>query len=71
MADMIFVVSSNIEAIGYDQALSELHIRFSKTGKTYVYQNVPIEFFEQLMAADSKGSFFNRVIKPAFEYRVA
>lgn len=65
MPEMTFVDSSNIEAVGYDAENTELHVRFIKSG-TYVIRNVPQEVFDQFLAADSKGSFYNRVIKPNY-----
>jgi hypothetical protein len=40
MPEMIFVDSSNVEAIGYDTQSQELHVRFLKSGETYVYYAV-------------------------------
>lgn len=65
MIEMIAVQSTNVEAVGYDDGASALHVRF-KNGDTYVYQNVPKQVFEELMAADSKGSYVNRVLRPAY-----
>jgi hypothetical protein len=66
MPEMIYVDSTNIEAIGYDAANSELHLQFLKTG-LYVYRDVPQAIFDELMASDSKGSYFNRNIKPVYK----
>jgi hypothetical protein len=57
------VKSSQIEAIGYDDATSTLAIRF-KGGSVYNYSNVPASVFEELSAAESVGSFFGKHIKP-------
>jgi hypothetical protein len=65
MPEMIFVDSSNIEAIGYEPDQNELHVRFL-TGETYVYSEVPQDVFDQLVYSDSKGSYFNRFIKPVY-----
>lgn len=65
MPDMIFVDSSNIQQIGYDAASEELHIVFVKTG-LYVFFNVPSFVYDELLSADSKGSYFNRIIKPSY-----
>jgi len=65
MPDMILVDSSNIEAVGYDESSSELHVRFRK-GSTYCYRNVPPSIFEEFIAANSKGSYLNRIIKPNY-----
>ncbi|MCE5327879.1 MAG: KTSC domain-containing protein [Planctomycetaceae bacterium] len=67
MVDMQSVESSNIQAIGYDEAAEELHVQFNN-GTTYVYQKVPPELHASLMNAPSKGSFLNRQIKGSFEF---
>jgi hypothetical protein len=65
---MQFVVSSNIEAIGYDTQTRELHVRFLKSGATYVYYEVEAWVFEELTRADSKGSYLNRMIKGKYQH---
>ncbi len=69
MTDMQFVDSSNIEAIGYDSEAQELHVRFLKSGDTYVYSDVNLAVFDELMLAESKGSYLNRRIKGNYQYR--
>ncbi|MDZ4065168.1 MAG: KTSC domain-containing protein [Coriobacteriia bacterium] len=65
MPDMQYVDSSNIAACGYDADQQELHVEFIASG-VYVYRGVPSYVFEELMASPSKGSYFNRHIKPVF-----
>lgn len=67
MPDMIFVDSSNIEAVGYDTASQELHVRFLQTGITYAYYAVEEWRFQELMQADSKGIYLNANIKPNYQ----
>jgi hypothetical protein len=67
MPEMIFVDSSNIEAIGYDDDTLELHVRFL-SGRYYVYHEVPRQAFDGLMQAPSKGSFLNREIKGVYQF---
>lgn len=67
MPEMIFVDSSNIEAIGYDEDNQELHVRFL-SGASYIYSGVPRQIFDDLMEAPSKGSFLNREIKGVYQY---
>lgn len=69
MPEMIFVDSSNIEAIGYDPTTRELHVRFLKSGETYVYHEVEEWMFEDFMRADSKGSFLSTNIKGRYDFR--
>jgi KTSC domain len=64
------VDSSNLAQIGYDQEAQELYVEFI-SGSTYVYSGVPESTAQEIMNADSKGSYFNREIKPNFECRQA
>jgi hypothetical protein len=66
---MIPVTSSNIEAIGYNEPNEILYIRF-KGGKVYSYERVPSYTYDELMAAESVGKFFNQSIKNQFVTRV-
>jgi hypothetical protein len=68
MPEMIFVDSLNIEAIGYDIGTLELHVRFLRSGETYVYYAVEEWRYQELMQADSKGTYLNVNIKPNYQY---
>jgi len=67
MPEMMFVDSSNVEAIGYDVDAQELHVRFLKSGQTYVYYAVEEWVFQELTQADSKGSYINARIIPNYQ----
>jgi hypothetical protein len=67
MPEMIYVDSSNVEAIGYDDNLQELHVQFV-SGGNYIYHDVPRQIFDELMNAPSKGSFLNRQIKNVYQF---
>jgi hypothetical protein len=71
MPVMVFIDSKNIEAIGYDADTMQLHVRFLKSGETYIYFNVESWVFEEFKAADSKGSFLNQRIRGKYEYSKA
>lgn len=65
------VTSSQVAAIGHDPETSTLYIQFPSRkrepdapGDTYAYANFSAEDFERFMAAESKGSFLIREIKP-------
>lgn len=70
--DMKPVKSSQINAVGYDAASKTLAIEFKGGGKVdaprppslYHYANVEPELFEDMMVAESVGSFFYKNIKP-------
>lgn len=66
MPEMIYVDSSNIEAIGYD-GTGELHVQFL-SGGYYIYHDVPRETFDELLYAPSKGSYFNREVRNVYRF---
>lgn len=59
MIEMEYVNSSNVEQIGYDEDLSELHVKFLNGPTIYVYMGVPQQVYEDLLNAPSKGSFLH------------
>ncbi len=67
MPEMTYVDSTNIEAIGYDAGSMELHVRFAKSGLTYVYYGVEEWRYQEQMQADSKGVYLNANIKPTYQ----
>lgn len=54
--NMIPVTSSNLESVGYEY--DTLYIRFNKGG-LYAYYNVPVDVYNALLQAPSKGKFFH------------
>jgi len=62
------VQSSNIRAIGYDPATRTLEIEFH-SGGIYQYFDVPESVHSGLLAAPSKGSYFNERIKDRYRYQ--
>jgi hypothetical protein len=62
------VDSSSLLQVGYDSGSQELYIEF-KEGRTYVYSPVPETTYRELLDADSKGSYFNREVKPKYDCR--
>jgi len=60
--EMIPVSSSNVQAIGYNEASQVLYVRFS-SNTLYSYQGVPIAEFYGLQNAPSVGGYLNANIK--------
>lgn len=56
------VQSSDLASVGYDPVTRILEVEFVKTG-VYSYLSVPPEVYAELMAAPSKGRYFNLAIK--------
>lgn len=59
--------SSVVAAIKYDVYSSTLRVIYV-SGMVYDYKNVPIEVFEAMKAAFSKGTFLNQHIKGNYEF---
>ena len=56
--------STSIAAASYDASAQTLEIRFH-TGIRYRYFSVPAQTYRDLLAADSKGRYFNQRIRYA------
>ena len=56
------VVSSQIQAIGFDAASNTLVVQFNN-GSSYSYANVTQPVFDTIMAADSVGSTFHHLVR--------
>jgi hypothetical protein len=65
--ERVEVDSSNLASVGHDSGSETLEVEF-KNGSVYQYYNVPDALFSELMAASSKGAFFNTYIRNAFPY---
>jgi hypothetical protein len=61
------VRSSSIAAVGYDAASRALEVEFHN-GRIYRYHEVPASVHEQLLAAPSKGQFYNLHVRNLFAY---
>lgn len=61
--------STSMISVGYDMVSRILEVEFVD-GEIYQYLEVPEETYQGLLTAESKGRYFNLVIKPlGFEYR--
>jgi hypothetical protein len=59
------VTSTNIQSIGYED--TDLEVTF-KGGSTYRYSKVPKSVYDELMSAESIGSYFAKNIKNNYTY---
>ena len=64
----ISVVSSNVEKVGYDKDTHSLGICF-KNGSEYIYPDVEESTYNELMNAESKGSYVANNIKYTYSFR--
>ena len=65
---MVQVESEAIAEIRYDAARSVLFVRFVE-GAWYSYFDVPRSVYEDFVAADSHGRFFQTHIRDRYDYR--
>ena len=56
------VSSSDIRSVGYDSDSLMLEVEFL-SGAVYQYANVPAAVYHGLLAAPSKGRYFNQFIR--------
>lgn len=61
------LLSQTLAAAVYDDSQGKLQLDF-RDGSRYVYSSVPPHLFDGLLAATSKGRFFNQHIRRALPY---
>ncbi|MDF2642810.1 MULTISPECIES: KTSC domain-containing protein [unclassified Pseudomonas] len=64
--EMIAVRSDAITAVGYDPSTKRMRICFQQ-GHTYDFCNVPLDVYNGLIAAVSKGSYYNQHIRDRYQ----
>ena len=65
--DVIAVESTTLAALAYDDVHGILQLEF-RSRAVYRYLGVPRPVYEALLAAPSKGRYFNRAIRGAFPH---
>jgi len=66
---MPYVQSSALERVSYDDTAHTLRAKFRDSGRTYIYQQVPLELYDGLISAKSMGGYFNTHIRDHFAFR--
>lgn len=64
--EMIRVRSSAILAVGYDPGAQQMRIQFHE-GHTYTFCRVPKSIFDGLLAAGSKGRYYDQNIRDRYQ----
>jgi len=59
------VTSSQIKSVGYHYAMNMMVIEFMD-GSVYVYEDVPYDIYETLVAYKSPGTYFHKRIRDQF-----
>ena len=63
----VTMFSSAIRTVDYDEARQHLVITLANK-RTYRYLDVPPEVYQQFLAAESKGRFYNDHIRDVYIY---
>jgi hypothetical protein len=61
------VESTTLVTVGYDEAQELLQLEFCSRA-VYLYSGVPAAVHQALLAAPSKGRYFNQAIRGRFPY---
>lgn len=61
--EFVYVDSSTVDQIAYDQDQLELHVIFKSGGRHYIYSDVPEHVHSDFMNAPSKGGFVHEILK--------
>ncbi|HEY6373812.1 MAG TPA: KTSC domain-containing protein [Candidatus Sulfotelmatobacter sp.] len=62
------VESTTLATVTYDEAREQLQLEFCSRA-VYLYFGVPAAVHQALLAASSKGRYFNQTIRGRFSYR--
>ncbi len=68
MNNITSVESTTLATVGYDPEIGLLRLEFRDHGGVYHYRGVPGEIFQGLLSADSKGAYFNRMIRGQYSF---
>jgi KTSC domain-containing protein len=61
------VDSTSLRTVGYDAERQLLQVEFHNRS-IYQYFEVPATVYQELMQAPSKGAYFNKSIRPRFDF---
>ena len=70
MITSTLLMSKTLATAVYDEFQEKLQLDF-RDGSRYIYSKVPPDLFRGLLAANSKGRFFNQHIRRIFPYNKA
>jgi hypothetical protein len=62
------VESRALAAVAYNHDWHHLYVEF-RSGDIYCYSDVPVERYDEILVADSKGKYFRRHILNRYPYQ--
>ena len=69
LMDTVAVESSSLAKVAYDNQREILQVEF-RDGSVYQYLGVPLQTYQNLLRADSKGGYFNHHIRRPFPHAI-
>ncbi len=60
--------SKMLSAVAYNHDWQQLYLKF-RSGDVYCYRGVPVEEYQELLAADSKGKYVQNHIRNCYPYQ--
>jgi len=67
MIEMIPIQSDNIDLIGYEEETNTLHIKLMNSSNTYLYKNISMDTFIELLYSKEKFKFLETNIFSKYE----
>lgn len=67
MVEMVPVNSENIDFIGFDKVNKSLHIKFENDTTEYMYRDIKLETFIEILFSQSKHKYLEENIFNCFE----
>lgn len=61
------VTSRNVASVGYDASTMTLEVQF-RNGSVYQYFDAPSSVYQELMSAQSVGTYLSQNIKGSYRY---
>ena len=68
MSLRLVVDSSTVLSVAYDRGTAALEVQFRHANEIYRFDGVPASVYDGLMAAQSKGEFFNEHIRDSYRF---
>ena len=62
------VKSRMLAAVAYNREWQQLYLEF-RSGDVYCYRGVPVDRYQELLAADSKGKYVRRHLLNRYPYQ--
>lgn len=67
ITETLIVKSEPISVVTYEKKNKQLSIEF-RSGRIYIYKNVPLKIYDRLRTSKSIGKYFNSIIKNNYSY---